>query len=287
MQHQDEFEFRLLYNHIRLSKEQGILIFLSCRTPDVENFLVDKLKAELAGEFPFRMIPLEAWDYAPLHFIGANDFSAETLYIVGQFPFEDFYKNQRAMDNKLQRLATTLNIARELFSARDLKCIIICPPEVENYLALKAPDFYLFSQLNLYFSNDRKPRKEVESLEEIERNKNNRERIAFLLEALEIAEREEVKGEIYAELGKLYSGLSEWDNALDRLQEGAKIYRKCGNRKGLASVLGHIGLIYRALAQPEEALKYLKESKLIYRRMKIPVPDTIMEGMNQLVVSST
>ena len=94
----DELQFPKLFTHIRLRREQGLLIFLSCKTPEVEKYLKDKIKAEFSGQFPIKEITFTSGDYIPLQMIASSgDFSSEILYIIGEFPYDDFYKNPGAM----------------------------------------------------------------------------------------------------------------------------------------------------------------------------------------------
>ncbi len=174
----DELQFPKLFNHIRLRREQGILIFISCRTPDVEAFLVDKLKAELSGLFTIEEVPIDAGGYAPVSVINAAPgFSSETLYIVGGFPFDVFYKDPEAMDRDLECLTTGLNLGRGFFFPRNLKCVFFVPPEVENRIALKAPDFYHFTHYSASFTDDAKFHRDIKKLERGGQDK--RKRIEF------------------------------------------------------------------------------------------------------------
>ncbi|MCP5053167.1 MAG: hypothetical protein GY940_38735 [bacterium] len=45
-----------LLANIRLRREQSLLIFLSCRTTDMEQHLVGILKKEFSGQFPIKEI---------------------------------------------------------------------------------------------------------------------------------------------------------------------------------------------------------------------------------------
>ena len=162
----DELQFPNLFAHIRLRREQGLLIFLSCKTPEVEKYLKDKIKKEFSDQFPIKEIPISVGGYIPLQYIaGSGEFSPEILYIIGEFPYQEYYKDPGAMEEQLYRLTTALNIGRELFSSRDLKCILICPPEIENRIALKAADFYLFSHYTASFTDDEKFHRDIESIE--------------------------------------------------------------------------------------------------------------------------
>ena len=79
----DELQFPFLFAHIRLRPEQGILIFLSCRTRDVETLLVDKIKTEFSGQFPIKEVPFKTGNFIPLQIIATeDDFSPGTLYQI-------------------------------------------------------------------------------------------------------------------------------------------------------------------------------------------------------------
>jgi len=281
----DELQFPLLFANIRMRPEQGILIFLSCRTPEVEALLVDKLKAEFSRQFPIKEVSFSAGYFAPLQFIvHSDDFSSRTLYIVNRFPFEDYYKNPGSMERQMERLTAALNINRQYFTSNDLKCVFICPPEVEDRIALKAADFYLFTHYTASFTDDLSFRREIESLGS--GGNDRRERIVFLSEVLERTSGEEDRAYLYAELGKTYYDLSEIDKALTYLQDAQTIYKKSKNKRKLADVLGSIGLVYYDLGQPEEALKYLKDAKRIFLKLNIPVPGDFTETISRLTAQT-
>ena len=264
----DELKFPKLFAHIRLRRQQGLLIFLSSQTPDVEKYLKDKIKKEFSGQFPIREIPFNAGDYVPLQVIAAaEDFSPDILYIIGEFPYEAYYKNPALMEDKLVRLTTSLNIGRELFSSRDLKCVFICPAEVEDRIALKAADFYHFTHYSASFTDDAKFHRDIEGIERGGHEKQKR--IDFLLEILKETEtrKREERADIYLDLGIHYYELSDIDRSLHYWQKALKIYRKSKNEKKLSTALGNIGMVYRNLGQAEEALKYLKQALAIHRKV--------------------
>ena len=278
---QDDLQFPKLFAHIRLRREQGLLIFLSCKTPEVEKYLKDKIKTEFSGQFPIKEIPISAGGYVPLQYIaGSGEFLPEILYIIGEFPYEEYYKDTGAMEDQLYRLTTALNIGRELFSSRDLKCIFICPPEIEDRIALKAADFYLFSHYTASFTDDAKFHRDIESMERGGQDKQKR--IDFLLEILKETGKKDDRAGIYLDLGKLYYELSDNNNALHYWEKALKIYKKSKDKKKHAAVLGSIGLVYRELGQPEEALKYLKKSQQIYQKINISIPQAVSHAISQL-----
>ncbi|HLP44469.1 MAG TPA: hypothetical protein VK469_00890, partial [Candidatus Kapabacteria bacterium] len=224
----DELQFPKLFAHIRYRRQQGVLIFLSCRTEDVERFLIEKLKEEFSAQFPIEEISFTDADYVPLQFICRSaGFSPGTLYIVCKFPCEDYYKNPQAMDHELERLTVALNIGREYFSSRNLKCVFICPPEVEDRIQLKAPDFYLFTHYSASFTDDQKFHRDIANLERGGRDEEKK--IDFLMRVLKNTVIEEQKADIYRELGEVYYNLSDAGNAMSYWRKAEAIYSEYGN----------------------------------------------------------
>jgi tetratricopeptide (TPR) repeat protein len=256
----DEHRFALLFNLIRLRKTQGLLVFLTCRSSHVEKSLINRLKKELSEEFSFKELGFDTGDYLPIDFIAfSENYFPGTLYIICRFPFNEFYKKPAAWEENLRRLVSGLNISRDHISEKKLKIVMICPPELEILITLKAPDFYRFKNFSasfleghkLYIPGDKKkPGKD---------KKNIQPKIDFLLDALKTSPGEEVKAEIYYDLGKIYYQLSQMDQALSYLQKAERIYRKYKNTRIYANVMGNLGAIYSESEQPEKALKYLKE----------------------------
>lgn len=262
----DELQFPKLYAHIRLRREQGLLIFLSCKTQEVEKYLKDKIKTEFSGQFPIKEIPISARGYIPLQYIaGSGEFSPEILYIIGEFPYEEYYKDPEAMEDQLYRLTTALNIGRELFSSRDLKCVFICPPEIEDRIALKAADFYHFTHYSASFTDDAKFHRDIERMERGGQEKQKR--IDFLLEILKETRKKEDKAGIYLDLGQLYYELSENNTALLYWQKALNIYKKSKDKKKHAAALGNIGMVYFIMGQLQEALKYHQQALKIFRKV--------------------
>ena len=262
----DELQFPKIFAHIHYRRQQGVLIFLSCRTEDVERFLIKKLKEEFSDQFPIEEISFVDADYVPLQFICRSaDFSPSTLYIVCKFPFEDYYKNPQAMDQKLERLTIALNIGREYFTFKNLKCVFICPPEVEDRIQLNAPDFYLFTHHSVLFTDDQKFHRDIANLER--GGQDEKKKIDFLKRVLKITEKNEQKADIYRELGEVYYNLSNANNAMLYWQKAEVIYWESGNEKKYTSVHGSIGLVYRSLGQLEEASKYFKEALTTARKI--------------------
>ncbi len=151
----NELRIPLLLNHIRFRKKQSLLIFISCRTRGMEHFLIETLHTGLKDELPVKMVSFADNQVALLQYIVfQEDYSPDNLYVIAGFPFDKYYKAPGNMETTIDRLAVALNLKRDFFPSRGLKCVIICPPEVENRLALKAPDFYQFVNHSVLFADE-------------------------------------------------------------------------------------------------------------------------------------
>jgi len=264
----DDPEFPLIFNLIRLRKKQGLLIFMACRTPEKEKFLISKLKEEFAGELSIKEVAFDTADYAPIDFIAVSEDEEDshgTLYIICRFPFEEFYKYPDSMEDDIDRLVAGLNISRDHISDKDLKIVMICPPELQTRIALKAPDFYRFKSFSASFLDGCKLYVPTDAdAKHLEKSRKDKQRkIEFLLEALKTAPKPEVKADICFELGKVYYELSEMDKALVYFQDAESRYNKLKDKKKQANALGNIGAVYSEMSKPEKALKYLEKALTI------------------------
>jgi tetratricopeptide (TPR) repeat protein len=261
----DEYQFALIFNLIRLKKGQGMLVFLTCRKPGTERILVSKLKEELAGEFSFKELTFDTGDYDPIDYIAVvEEQSPKKLYIISGFPFEIFYSNPTIMEEDIKRLLNAFNIRRDHISALNLKIIIICPPELEDRMMMKAPDFYRFSNYSADFSE-----KEIEKTVN-HGSQDKLKKIDFLLNALKTTIREDHKADLYFELGKVYYELTRFEKAVFFLEKAEIIYKKAKNKKKMAGVLGYMGKVYSGLEQPKKSMKYVKESERLSRELNLP-----------------
>jgi len=276
----DELQFTKLFANIRLRRQQGVLIFLSCNTEAVERFLIEKITGEFSSQFPIAGISIPDSDYVPLQTIFRSGiFSVDTLYIICKFPFEDYYKNPSSFEDELERLTRALNLGREYFSSRALKCVIICPPEVEDRIKLKAPDFYHFTHFSGSFTDDQEFHRDIENLEP--GGQEEQKRIEFLQRVLKATVRKDDKAGIHFDLGEMYNKFSDFEKALFHWQRAETIYKKSGNEKKYAAVLGNIGLVYSKLGQSKEASKYLKDSERIYQLLKLPMPENFINALSE------
>ena len=150
----EELQLPLLFAHIRLREHQGVLIFLTCATADVEHYLIQTLRDELEEEYAFETIPLHIQDYAPFTAIWHRPVGTKTLLIFNAFPFEAFYQKPDAFKTQIDNLCANLNLNRDFIPEKKLKCIFILPPEVEHRIALTASDFYHFKSYTAAFTDD-------------------------------------------------------------------------------------------------------------------------------------
>lgn len=266
---QDELKFPLLFNHIRLRKKQGLLIFITCRTTNVEKYIISKLKKEFSSEFSIHELGFETVDYAPIEFIVlSSDYSPINLYIISSFPFNAFYKKNASMADNIKRLLARFNVGRDHIPDKDLKLIIICPPELEDQIALEAPDFYRFINYSTSFASEDKSqfliRGEKEELKKVTMDRERK--LNFLFESLDAGLLDKDKADIYFELGKLYHELFDMDKALFHLRKAESLYKKLKNEKKLAAVLGKIGVVYFALEQTDKMLEYQKQALIVSRK---------------------
>jgi len=181
----EELQLPLLFAHIRLRKHQGVLIFLTCATADVEHYLIQTLRDELEEEYAFETIPLHTEDYAPFTAIWHRPTGTKTLLIFNAFDFEAFYQKPDAFKTQIDNLCANLNLNRDFIPEKKLKCVFILPPEVEHRIALTASDFYHFKSYTAAFTDDAAFHRGITEAEQGDEGREDR--IAFLLRRLKKA----------------------------------------------------------------------------------------------------
>ena len=251
----DELKFPYLFSSIRLREKQGVLVFLSAETADVERHLIEKITGEFKGEYEIMLIPITSEDYAPFNTIkNLQEVFFNKIIIFYAFPYEDYASSPETFEGNIRNLVSSLNVSRDIIPEKKLKCILICPPQVEDRIALQASDFYHFKTYSASFIDDARFHKDISMFKKGDEGK--RKRIEFLKKNLRQSEGEEEEAVIFSELGNIYYELSEIKNALTNWEKAKNIFDKVKDEKNSASVTGNIGLVYRDMGDLEQALKF-------------------------------
>ncbi len=233
------------------------MIFLTCRTHQLEQDLISKLNEEMSAEFSIQEKQFDLTGYTPLEDIILSDsYSPSHLYILSGFPFASYYKEPEAMETRLSALVSAFNLGRGYIPEKKLKLVIFCPQGVEDFIHLKAPDFYRFVNYSNHFSVDEHYIVYGEKSHEAE---VNLVKIDFLLDSLREVPSDVDKADIHLELGRLFLQLHTLDEALAHFRSAENLLPQ--KNKKHADAIGKIGLVYLArgefdvmIEQEEKAL---------------------------------
>jgi len=196
----DELQFPSLFANIRYRENQGLLIFLACTSSDVEKFLIKRIKDEFHDQYRILTIPVQSSDYSPLNRADFLQPDEKALYIFNAFPFEDYFQSPENYTDAIDKLLSSLNMNRDIIPEKKLKCIFICPEEIEDQIALKAADFYHFKTFSASFTDDAGFHRKIADFEK--GGQKEKDKIEFLKARLKEAEKEEDIGSIHFQLGE-------------------------------------------------------------------------------------
>ena len=235
----DELQFPRLFANIRYRENQGLLIFLDCTSSDVESFLIKRIKDEFHGQYRILTIPVQSSDYSPLNRVDFLQPNEKALYIFNQFPFEDYFQSPENYTDAIDKLLSSLNMNRDIIPEKRLKCIFICPAEIEDQIALKAADFYHFKTFSASFTDDAGFHRKIADFEK--GGQEEKDRIEFLEARLKEAEKEEDMGSIHFQLGETCYRISDNEKALYHWQNAKIFYEKLKDQRNLSAAIGNIG----------------------------------------------
>lgn len=267
-QKNDEQKFHSLFSAIRLKEGHGVLAFLTSEILDVENFLIKRIMVEFKEEYEVDLIPITAENYCPFNVIRKKQtVPQKTIFIFNSFPYKDYYDSPNAYEEKIERLLSSFNILRSIIPENRLKCIIILPKQLEDRIALHAPDFYHFKTFSAYFNVNSLYSNHILSTIKVDQRKM--ERIKFLDNSLDLVKGDDVKGLIYFELASIYYQLSEFKSALNNWKIAENLFYKINDKRNLGYVSNNLGQLYKDLEQLDLALRYYKNAERIFREISL------------------
>ena len=277
----DTLKLPLAFAHIKERLNQSLLIFLTCTDKDVQNYLIEKTEEKFKDILKIKKIPFSANNYSPLTHISLSFQNHDkNLYILSDFPFEEFYNNHAQIKEDIKILTGSLNITRDLLPQFNIKCIIICPEQFEDRIKLKAGDFYSFTYFSENFTNEAAFHKKIKSFKRNTKEKEKEERLEHLLKSFKTEQNKTLKAYMLHETADIFYGFSDYHNSLKYAEQALKIYKSRDAKKEESDILNHIGKIYQKLSMYETGLKYSGQSletakKLEYKKGVSGSLDTI------------
>lgn len=167
----------------------------------------------------------------------------------------------------VQKILHALNTRREYVYQDKLLCLFWVRPELMAQLQHQAKDFWSFRSYTCKFeempSHWRIPAKRPESYHNriqeitslIKRVKDSTPLNRGLLASL------------YFALGEQASKYSDLERALSSFLKAKELLVQTQDKRNLASTIGNIGLIYKGKGDLDEALRYLEQALKIFREM--------------------
>lgn len=234
---------------IRVVKRKGwgCLVFLTCSDARLEQPIYEALCELLQDEFEFVDA---AYGRGMLNRLKEYDSEAPVLNVFRGYDWDTVNDGGR----NARKIASRLNLERDLITSRNLHCVFIMPEVVERALMFDAADFYHFRTWSVHFSDELLPPKEspviadLKLLEEIgylERNLNKtRDYIA--------------KANVHMDLAQARLKADDRKKADEHLRVAEKLYKKKRFNEGLLIVAINIanGLVTDGLY--EQALEAIK-----------------------------